>query len=452
MSLQRKTEKKRIEEYNHRKHVMKLYLLEKISRTEAGFQLNLSPRQVSRIAARSHTEGIALGTLRRKRATREATRSYSSLLKEDILRLVSTHYADYGPTLAAEKLLEKHDLRVSVETMRQWMIQAGLREPVVKKIVRQHPLRARRACRGELIQIDGSLHPWFEGRGPKCTLLVMVDDATSEIMHLECAESESFESYSHLLIGYMRKHGKPRALYSDKHSVFSVNSATAEEKQAQTHFNKALNILGIESILAGSPQAKGRVERMNKTLQDRLVKFFREHNVGSIDEGNALLEAFQEDYNRKKAKTPESLQDLHIPLSEEESASMNFIFRKTETRVVPESLVIRFDNKLYRIINNTECLKGQTVTFSCCLDGDIVISGSDNTFLEYEIVRNSRPLSASGKELEVMSYSIPKRDCGVHVAAYQAFCHSRNKVPLDIQDIPIIPPSPSSFNLSPLSF
>ena len=452
MSATRKTELKRVAEHNHRKHVMQLYVLGKISRIEAAFQLDLSPRQVSRIAVRSHAEGVPLGTLRRKRPRRKATRSHCSLFREEALRLVSTHYADYGPTLAAEKLLEKHDLRLSVETLRQWMIQEGLRKSVVKKPAKQHPLRARRACRGALIQIDGSLHDWFEGRGPKCTLLVMVDDATSEIMHLKCAESESFESYSHLLIEYMSKHGKPRALYSDKHSVFSVNGATAEENQAQTHFNKALNILGIESILAGSAQAKGRVERMNKTLQDRLVKFFREQNACSIAEGNALLEAFQQDYNRKKAKAPESPTDLHLPLSKEESDSMNFIFRKTDTRVVADSLVIRFENKLYRIINNTPCLKGQTVTFSCCLDGAIVLSGPDHTVLEYEIVRRTRPVSASGKELEVMSCSIPPKDCGVHVAAYQAFCHSRTQPPLDLQDIPIYPPSSHNFNLRPLSF
>ena len=452
MSMKRKLEQKRIVEHNHRKHVMQLYMTGKISRIEAAFQLDLSPRQVSRIAVRSHAEGVPLGTLRRKGPRRKATRSHSSLFKSEVLRLVSNHYADYGPTLAAEKLQEKHNLQLSAETMRQWMIQEGLRKPVVRKPVRTHPLRARRACRGDLIQIDGSLHDWFEGRGPKCTLLVMVDDATSEIMHLKCASSESFESYAHFLIEYMRKHGKPRALYSDKHSVFSVNSGSAEDHQTQTHFNKALNTLGIQSILAGSPQAKGRVERMNKTLQDRLVKFFREQNVCSIDEGNALLESFQEDYNRKKAKAPESIQDLHIPLLGSESESMSFIFRKTATRVVADSLVIRFENMLYRIINNTRCLQNQEVTVSRCLDGSIVIIGPDNIFLDYEIVRRSRPESASGKELEVLPYSIPPKDCGVHVSAYQAFCHSRIRAPLDLQDIPIPTPSHRGLNLRPISF
>ncbi len=452
MSLKREMEKKRTTEHNLRKDVITLYLNKKISRKQAAFQLDLSPRQVSRIAVRSHAEGVPLGTLRRKRPSRKATRTYSSLFRAQVLDIVTTYYSDYNPTLATEKLLEYHNIKLSVETLRQWLIQAGLRTAVVKKPSKSHPLRARRASRGELIQIDGSFHDWFEGRGDKCTLLVMVDDATSEIMHLQCAPSESFESYSHFLIGYMLKHGKPRALYSDKHSVFSINAYQDNENLSETHFKRALNSLGIESILAHSPQAKGRVERLNKTLQDRLVKYFREHNVSSIAQGNALLQSFQEDYNRKKKKPPENPLDLHTPLSEEERASLGFIFRKTATRLVSESGLIRFENKLYRITPHSPGLKGQEITLSCCLDGAVVLSLSSGAFVEYEVVRSSRPTVASGKELEVMRYSIPSKDSGIHLAAYQLFTKARYQRLLDTEDIAIPPPSPNSTHLRPFSF
>ncbi len=161
MSLKREMEKKRTTEHNLRKDVITLYLNKKISRKQAAFQLDLSPRQVSRIAVRSHAEGVPLGTLRRKRPSRKATRTYSSLFRAQVLDIVTTYYSDYNPTLATEKLLEYHNIKLSVETLRQWLIQAGLRTAVVKKPSKSHPLRARRASRGDLIQIDGSFHDWF---------------------------------------------------------------------------------------------------------------------------------------------------------------------------------------------------------------------------------------------------------------------------------------------------
>src|SRR4029077_3312987 len=174
------------------------------------------------------------------------------------------------PTLAAEKLAELHDIHLARETVRQWMITAGLWKDRRARLKAVHQPRYRRDCLGELIQIDGSEHWWFEGRGPRCTLLVYIDDATSRLMHLQFVESESTFDYFAATRTYLERYGKPVAFYSDKHGVFRVNRKDAIGGDGMTQFGRALHALNIDIICANSSQAKGRVERANGTLQDRL--------------------------------------------------------------------------------------------------------------------------------------------------------------------------------------
>src|SRR3546814_4658427 len=186
-----------------------------------------------------------------------------------VLGLVREHYHDFGPTLAVEYLAERHQITISHETLRKWMIKEGLWKDRDARRPRPYQPRYRRDCRGELIQLDGSKHWWFEDRGPQCTLLVYIDDATSELMHLKMVESESTFAYMDATREYIEAHGKPVAFYSDKHSVFRNNTASAKG-DGMTHFGRALEALAIEIICAHSPQAKGRVERHKDRKRTRL--------------------------------------------------------------------------------------------------------------------------------------------------------------------------------------
>ncbi|WP_218821574.1 ISNCY family transposase [Sphingobium sp. Z007] len=183
-------------------------------------------------------------------------RRHSDAFREKVVALVREHYADFGPTLAREYLAERHGIRIGCETLRKLMMDAGLWKDCQARRPRPYQPRYRRDCRGELIQIDGSKHCWFEDRGPQCTLLVYIDDATSELMHLRMVESESTFAYMEATRAYIEQHGKPVAFYSDKHSVFRNARASAARGDGMTHFGRALDALNIEIICANSPQAK----------------------------------------------------------------------------------------------------------------------------------------------------------------------------------------------------
>ena len=258
--------------------------------------------QVWRLLKAFRAEG-ALGLISKKRG-RPSNRKTATAVRAAALWIVRHNYADFGPTLAAEKLAEEHGFSFSSETLRKWMIADGLWLDRKQRQKRIHQPRSRRDCVGELVQIDGSEHWWFEDRGPQCTLLVFVDDATSRLMHLQFVESESTFAYFHAARAYLEAWGKPIAFYSDKHGVFRVNHPGALGGDGMTQFGRALHALNIDIICANSSPAKGRVERANRTLQDRLVKELRLAGAATLAEGNALLPAFMADYNARFAKAP----------------------------------------------------------------------------------------------------------------------------------------------------
>src|ERR1700722_10209019 len=240
----------------------------------------ITPRQTYRLLSR-YRDGGASAIANRRRG-RPSYNRLSITVREHAIALVRKFYPDFGPTLAAEKLLERHDLRVSRETLRTWMRQAGIWVSRAERKRIQQP-RSRREHVGELVQIDGSEHRWFEDRADPCTLLVFIDDATSKLMQLRFVPSESTDSYFKALRAYLEEHGRPVAFYSDKHSVFRVLRRDAKGVQGMTQFGRALAQLNIEILCANSSQAKGRVERANRTLQDRLVKELRLAGVSDID-------------------------------------------------------------------------------------------------------------------------------------------------------------------------
>ena len=276
--------------------------------------LGLSRSQVHRLLKDFQTDNPA--AIRHKARGRRSNNRSDPAVSEFAVTLVRENYIDFGRTFAAEKLAEDHGLKVSRETLRKWMQNAEIW--LSRKQWRTfHQPRLRREAFGELIQIDGSDHHWFEDRGPRCTLLVFIDDATSTLMQLRFVTSESTFSYFEALDLYLAAHGRPVALYSDKHSVFRVANQSAKSGHGVTQFGRALNALNIEILCANSSQAKGRVERANRTLQDRLVKELRLAGISDREAANAFLPGFTDRYNTKFAKVPRRADNLHQPMNNE---------------------------------------------------------------------------------------------------------------------------------------
>jgi hypothetical protein len=275
------------------------------------------------------------------------------------MAIVRERYADFGPTLAAEKLAELHDLPVSRETLRRWMSAAGLWKARRDRVPEPHQPRYRRECFGELVQIDGCEHRWFEDRGPMCTLLVFVDDATSKLLELRFVESESTFDYFEATKTYLRRYGRPVAFYSDKHSIFRVaREGTSGRDAGVTQFGRALAQLGIDIICANTPQAKSRVERMNRTLQDRLVKELRLQSISTIAAGNAFVPTFIEDFNRRFGKAPRNPHDAHRPVFDDQV--LEHVFRWREIRTISRDLVVHYKRKTYLVqaTEQTRALSG----------------------------------------------------------------------------------------------
>ncbi len=329
------------------KELERLQILDRVAekrlkQRQAGELLGITERHVRRLMRAFEARGAAgLASRRRGRAS---PRRLSPSIRDRALALVRAHYTDFRPTLAHEKLTEQHRLALCVETLRAWMTAEGLWVPRAQRARRSHPPRVRRDCFGELIQLDGCDHPWFEARGPRCTLLVYVDDATSSLMELRFADSESTFDYFAATRHYLERHGKPMALYSDKLSVFHVSRGQhAAGGAGRSQFGRAMDELNIDVICANSPQAKGRVERSNLTLQDRLVKELRLRGSCEPGAGPAYLEEFREDYNRRFARPPRNAYDAHRPVRED----LETIFTVQEERQLSANLTLSYKRTLY---------------------------------------------------------------------------------------------------------
>lgn len=328
----------------------KLSILQKIvdkrlKQREGARLLNLSKRQMIRLVKRFRKDGAA-GLVSKQRG-RASNRQYSAEFKSKTVALVRQHYPDFGPTLAMEKLLMRHDITISDETARKWMIAEGLWMPHRRRQAEVHQQRERRPCLGELVQIDGSPHDWFEGRANKCCLLVFIDDATSRLLHLRFEPTETTEGYFRSVQGYLRQHGAPIAFYSDRHGIFRVNRPDAI-KGMQTQFGRAMKTLHIEIICANSPQAKGRVEKVNRTLQDRLVKELRLMGINDIETANAFLPEFTVDFNKRFAVEPANATDAHRPCQLTDEALKEILCYHT-TRQLSKNLELSYNNVIYQV-------------------------------------------------------------------------------------------------------
>jgi hypothetical protein len=331
----------------------------RMSATTAANVLDLSRRQVHRLLTTFQAQGPA--AIRHKARGRRSNNRIDPAVRELAVTLVKENYIDFGPTFAAEKLAEDHALTVSRETLRKWMQDAGIWLSRKQRRTFHQP-RLRRECLGELIQIDGSDHRWFEDRGPACTLLVFIDDATSTLMQLRFVTSESTFSYFEALEGYLADHGRPVAFYSDKHTVFRVANQAAKSGHGMTQFGRALNDLNIEILCANSSQAKGRVERANRTLQDRLVKELRLAGISDMETANDFLPGFMERYNAKFAKVPRRSDNLHRTLNMAPDQLRDILCYRDE-RYVGNQLAFSYDRQRIILAENdiTRGLPGKYV-------------------------------------------------------------------------------------------
>lgn len=373
----------------------------KLSQKHAAKILGISTRQVRRSVKRLRTGGTLC--IAHKNRNKPSTRRINADIEEQIIHIIKLKYPDFGPTLAAEKLAEIDGIKISNETLRKLLIKHGLWKAKQNKRLIHQP-RARRPRYGELIQIDGSHHDWFEGRAPKCVALVFVDDATSSLQLVHFCNSEDLQGYFTSMKQYVEKYGCPQEIYTDKHSVFTVNHMRGGEQKGKTQFARMLKDLNITQNLANSPQAKGRVERMNRVLQDRLVKEFRIANISTIAEANAFMPAYVEKHNRNFAITAAENINAHTHLHEMQRHKIDRIFSIQDSRKVSKALTVQYENKIY-IISNVRAIRTliqRGVKIYEMLDGTIKMfsSGQELSISLLEHADNYRkPLSR--KELDI---------------------------------------------------
>lgn len=346
-------------------------------------QLALSERQVKRLWKAYQEQGAA-GLVNKSRG-KPSHNQLNAELRQRAMNLILEKYRDFGPTLATEKLREVHEIQISDESVRKIMVAEGLWKQRRRKTPRVFQMRERMACFGELIQIDGSDHDWFEGRSPRCTLLVYVDDATGKLVELRFVPHESFFGYCEATRHYLERYGKPGTFYSDKHGIFHLNIPKLTKGDGLTNFGRAMQELGIHIICANTPQAKGRVERANQTLQDRLSKELRLRGISTPEEANAWLPEFMEDYNHRFATTPRSPLDFHTPLSA--SDDLDLILCRKESRVLSKNLTFQYHKTIYqiRVDRPTYAMRNAPVTVFENANGEITVvyNGSSLPFEVY---------------------------------------------------------------------
>lgn len=329
-----------------------------LSQRQAAQRLGLTDRQVRRLQRGYEAEGAR--ALVSKRRGKPSNRRIGESLKQTILDRVRERYADFGPTLATE-YLRQDGHAVSKETVRGWMAEAGLWQVVKGKRRRPHPPRLRRPRIGELIQIDGSPHDWLEGRGPRCTLIAFIDDATSRVMAAGFVPAESTQAYLSALHAYVSAYGCPAALYSDRHGIFCKHDP---EDGEPTQFQRAIASLGIAGLQALTPQAKGRVERLFLTLQDRLVKALRLAGVDDLTGANATLPGFLERHNARFAVAAADPEDAHQPYTGR-AIDLARACALHHPRRLSKDLVLSFNRQRYILQTGGQPrydLHGQTVT------------------------------------------------------------------------------------------
>lgn len=339
----------------------------KMKQSEAAEKLEMSERQIRRLVRRYRREGDK-GLVHRLRGC-ESGRKIKEDVKEKIVDVYVEKYKGFGPTLAHEKLVEIEDIKISRESLRKYLLEAGLWETSRKK-KKHRQWRERMKYRGEMVQMDGSHHDWLEGRGPWLVMMGYIDDATGTV-YAEFHDYEGTVPAMTSFKGYIRKYGIPLKIYLDKHTTYkSTQKDTIEEelegRKAQSQFERALYELGVEVIHANSPQAKGRIERLFRTFQGRLVKEMRLAEIKNKEEANAFLRNYLPLFNRKFAVEPMAEQDMHREVETWEDVNRTLTIQ-TE-RTVRNDYTIAHEGKMYQL-KTALVLKGRKVVVVEKLNG-----------------------------------------------------------------------------------
>ncbi len=369
---------------NKRQEIIALVNAKVLGQSEAATVLGISCRQVKRLCRIQREQGtIGLVSKRRGQA---ALNRIPDVTKQQIIALAQTKYVDFGPTFMAEKLEELDNIKLSKESLRKILMEADVWKGKKNKQITIHQRRERRSCLGELIQIDGSPHAWFENRGPKCCLILFIDDATSTVLYAQLEPVETTAAYFRGMSAQIKTYGIPLAYYSDRHMIFTVSNAKITEANL-TQFERACHELGIEGVCAHSAPAKGRVERNNRTFQDRLVKEFRLAGINTIEAGNQFLPTYLPKYNKKFSVRPRDPQDVHrksIPDDE----TLAHILSIQSSRTLSKNLELSFENKIYQILleEKRRRLQGSIVKVCEMLNGEVHLLSSMGNILPYKIL------------------------------------------------------------------
>ena len=369
-----------------RLHVIKRVFEKVIKQVEAAEILSLSSRQVRRIVKRIEAEGDR-GIIHRSRG-RPSNRRISSKIKDRVIRLYRAQYKGFGPTLASEKLLERDRIEISDETLRRWLMEAGDWKKSRKR-GRHRQWRERKHHAGEMVQMDGSHHAWFEDRGGPCVLMSYIDDANGAVF----ARFYGYEGTIPAMDSfkrYIKEKGLPMKVYLDKHSTYkSTAKPTIEDElndvRPLSEFERALRELGVEVSHAHSPQAKGRIERLFRTLQDRLVKEMRLRGIRSIEEGNQFLEGYLPLYNKRFSVCPKEKDDFHRPLPR--GVDLDAILCIKTERTLRNDFTVAHNRKLYQV---EDAIKASKVMVQDRIDGSMIMTHKDRALRFKEITE--RPL------------------------------------------------------------
>lgn len=385
-----------------RQQIILLVITKKMRQSKAAEALGISIRQVKRLCRIARQQGIK--SLPHEQRGGKAHNRISDEIIKKVIVLAGQKYVDFGPTFLAEKLREAEGIKIGKESVRKILIVSGLWKNKTEKKKSVHQRRERRSCFGELIQIDGSPHAWFEDRGEKCCLILFIDDATSHVVYAQFEPVETTMAYFKGMLSHIKRYGIPLAYYSDKHMIFRITNAKSEEINL-TQFERACQELGIEGICANTPQAKGRVERANRTFQDRLVKELRLTNINNIEDGNKFLQTYIPIHNKKFAVCASQPNDVHIKNIPDDEILFS-ILSIQNPRKLSKNLELSFNKKIYQILKEGKGRRLQQSIVTVCemIDGSIQLLSADGKRFEYQTKEVRTKVGAVIGDKDLSSY------------------------------------------------
>ncbi len=373
-----------------------------LKQTRAAELLSLSDRQIRRLIKKVAEEGD-IGIIHKSRG-RPSNRRLPKKIKGKVIEFYRQKYEGFGPLLASEKLLERDGITVNDETLRKWLIESGDWKKT-RKGRKHRQWRPRKHHFGEMIQIDGSHHDWFEGRGPGCVLMGYIDDATGKAFarfYDYEGTMPAFDSFKR----YARKYGIPQKAYLDKHTTYKSpgKPSLKDDTEPLSEFQRAMKELGVEVMHAHSPQAKGRVERLFRTFQDRLVKEMRLRGIKTVEEANKFSVKYLPKHNKKFAVKPKEKTDLHRKIPK--GLNLDRILCIKTERVLRNDFTIAHNKKLYQIENN---IKAEKVTVEERISGTMVIAHND-TFLKFKEITERPEKQKKPRILKKKTFHRPPLD------------------------------------------